>query len=221
MNLQRRLLKDYKTIIDLTMPLKPGMRGVTFETAKTVENDGWNAKTLHLYSHAGTHMDAPIHFDVNEKTIDTIPLEQCIGEAWLIDATLVGPKEFIQIDHLGEVITQFKPGESLLIHTGWSKFASEPDTYRNDLPRISEELARWCVANQVKMLGVEPPSIADVNNIQELTLIHTILLGGGVTIIEGLCNLDLIDGAKIMLFALPLKIETGDGAPARVVAIEI
>ncbi len=214
-------MKDYKNIIDLTMPLKPGMRGVTFETAKTVENDGWNAKTLHLYSHAGTHIDAPIHFDVSEETIDNIPLEQCIGEAWLIDATMVRPKELIQSDHLGEVITKFKRGESLLIHTGWSRFEAAPDKYRNDLPRISEELANWCVDSGVKMLGVEPPSIADVNNIQELTHIHKILLGGGVTIIEGLCNLDSIDQVKVMLYALPLKIEKGDGSPARVIAIEI
>jgi kynurenine formamidase len=46
-------------VIDLTVPLKDGMRGVTFETVKELEKDGWNARMLHLYSHAGTHMDAP------------------------------------------------------------------------------------------------------------------------------------------------------------------
>ncbi|KAA3658136.1 MAG: cyclase family protein [Calditrichaeota bacterium] len=216
MNLLRRSLKEYKKIIDLTMPLKPDMRGVSFETAKTVEKDGWNARMLHLYSHAGTHMDAPIHFGVSEETIDTIPLEQCIGEAWVIDATMVKPKGLIHVEHLGDVATNFKPGESLLIHTGWSKVASDPDKYRNELPRISEELAQWCVANQVKMMGVEPPSVADVNNIEEVTRIHKILLSGGVVIIEGLCNLDQIDQAKVMLYALPLKVYQGDGAPARV-----
>jgi len=50
------------------------MRGVDFDTAKTIEKDGWNAKTLHLYSHAETHIDAPVHFIVNDTTIDQIPL---------------------------------------------------------------------------------------------------------------------------------------------------
>jgi kynurenine formamidase len=211
-------LKEYKKIIDLTMPLKPGMRGVTFETAKTMKNDGWYARMLHLYSHAGTHMDAPIHFNVSEETIDNIPLEQCIGDAWLIDATMVKPKGLIHVDHLGEVTTKFRRGESLLINTGWSKVASDPVRYRNELPRISDELAKWCVANHVRMLGVEPPSVADVNNIEELTHIHKTLLSGGVIIIEGLCNLDQIDQTKVMLHALPLKIYQGDGAPARVFA---
>ncbi|MBN2009477.1 cyclase family protein [candidate division KSB1 bacterium] len=202
------------------MPLKHGMRGVAFETAKTVENDGWNASTLHLYSHTGTHMDAPIHFNVSEITVDDIPLEKCIGEAWLVDATTVKSKDEIKLNHLGDIITTFKDDESLLIKTGWSEVASDPVRYRNDLPRVSEELANWCVANHVKMLGVEPPSVADVNNMKELTRIHHILLGGGVTIIEGLCNLDQISQAKVMLFAAPLKVYKGDGAPARVFAVE-
>ena len=45
-------------IIDLTLTMRSGMRGVDWEQAKTVERDGFNARTLHLYSHAGTHMDA-------------------------------------------------------------------------------------------------------------------------------------------------------------------
>ena len=52
-------------VVDLTLTLRHGMRGVAFEIARTVERDGWNARTLHLYSHAGTHMDAQTH--VNDK----------------------------------------------------------------------------------------------------------------------------------------------------------
>jgi hypothetical protein len=34
-------------------------------------------------------------------------------------------------------------------------------------------------------LGVEPPSVADVNNIAELTEVHRILLEGNVAVVEG------------------------------------
>ena len=91
--------------------------------------------------------------------------------------------------------------------------------FRNELPRISEELANWCVANKVKMIGVEPPSIADVNNLDEVTKIHKILLKT-VIIIEGLTNLEQLKSNCVELIALPLKIEDGDGSPARVIAIE-
>ena len=121
--------------------------------------------------------------------------------------------------HLGELVGKISPQDSLLLHTNWSRRNGTPD-YREALPRISEELARWMVDKKVKMVGVEPPSVADVNNLTEVTLIHQILLGGGITIVEGLCNLDQLSQEKVLLFALPIKYAGGDGAPARVIAVE-
>jgi kynurenine formamidase len=70
------------------------------------------------------------------------------------------------------------------------------------------------------MLGVEPPSVADVNNLAEVTQIHHLLFQGKVIIIEGLTNLSALSQNKIWLMALPLKIKEGDGAPARVIGLE-
>ena len=72
-------------VIDCTLTYHHGMAGVALDQAKTVEKDGWNAKILKLYSHSGTHMDAPLHFGVNDQTIDQIPLERCMVDAWLVD----------------------------------------------------------------------------------------------------------------------------------------
>jgi len=94
------------------------------------------------------------------------------------------------------------------------------EKYRNELPRVSVELARWCAERELAILGVEPPSVADVNNIEELSAVHSILMQGGVVIVEGLTNLQAIAKEKVMLMALPLKITGGDGAPVRAVAIE-
>jgi hypothetical protein len=44
------------------------------------------------------------------------------------------------------------------------------------------------------MRGVEPPSVADVNDLAELTIVHKTLLAGSVVIVEGLTN--LIKGAQ-------------------------
>ena len=93
----------------------------------------------------------------------------------------------------------------------------QPD-FKSGLPRISEELAHWCVEKKVGILGVEPQSVADVSDLDEVTLIHRILLGGGVTIVEGLVNLDLIPEDRCFFAALPLKIHRGDGSPCRAFA---
>ncbi len=206
-------------IIDLTLSLQEPMRGVKIETAHLFEKDGWNATTLHLYSHCGTHLDAPKHFDVSDQTIDQIPLDKCMGPAWLVDLSGIEPRSLISIKDLGAVEKKIQSGDSLLIRTGWSRLVHSP-AYRDDLPRISLELASFCVNKSIRMLGVEPPSVADVHNIEELTTIHRTLLAGGVIIVEGLANLDKIHKEKVTFMAFPLKIAQGDGSPVRAFAIE-
>jgi kynurenine formamidase len=206
-------------VIDLTLPLASGARGVSIEPVRRLQTDGWNASTLCLYSHCGTHIDAPIHFGVGAETIDTIAVENLVGPAWLADVRPIGPRALIEPQHLGAIPKGFKPGESLLICTGWSAYYGQEE-YRDELPRISAELAQWCVENKVRMLGVEPPSVADVNNIEELTTIHQTLFKGGVIVVEGLANLTSVSKPKVTFIALPLKIAGGDGAPARAIAIE-
>ena len=206
-------------IIDLTVSLDNGLAGVSIEPARRIETDGWNATTLHLYSHSGTHMDAPKHFNVTEQTIDEIPLDQCMGPAWVVDLTDIEPRTLIQVSDLGGAKNRIRAGDGLLLRTGWSRHLGTP-SYRNSLPRVSLELARWCGEKKVRMLGVEPPSVADVNNIEELTAVHKALLGSGIIIVEGLTNLDQIQSEKVTFMALPLKVAQGDGAPVRAFAIE-
>jgi kynurenine formamidase len=209
-----------KRIVDLTLTMRAGMRGVGWEHKKTVARDGWNARTLHLYSHAGTHMDAQTHFAAGPGTIDVTPLERCMGPAWVVKLDGIADKTLITVAHLGEVAARFQPGDSLLLRTGWSRHVGNPQHYRDHFPRISEELARWCVTHQVNVLGVEPPSVADVNDMVELTLIHQILLGANITIVEGLTGLDQLNFEKVFFVAAPLKIEGGDGCPCRAFAFE-
>jgi kynurenine formamidase len=207
-------------IIDLTLTMRSGMRGVAWEQSKSVERDGFNARTLHLYSHAGTHMDAQTHFNAGPGTIDVTPLDRCMGMAWVVNLDGIADQSLITVAHLGEILDKFRPRESLLLRTGWSKHVDNPQHYRDHFPRIAEDLAHWCVEKRVNILGVEPPSVADVNNMLELTRIHQILLGANITIVEGLTNLGALTQEKVFFVAAPLKIESGDGCPCRAFAIE-
>lgn len=207
-------------IIDLTLTVRHGMRGVEFEKLHTVNEHGWNSRMLHLYSHAGTHMDAPLHFAAGDGTIDCIPLEHCFVSAWVIDLTEAKPKELITVGHLGAVADKLRPGDGLLLKTGWSKHVDQPQYYRDNFPRISQELAEWCVERRVRLLGIEPPSVADVNSLEEVTLIHRILLTQSIIIVEGLTNLTALRDERVLFCAAPLKIEGGDGSPCRAFAIE-
>lgn len=207
-------------LIDLTLTLQRGMRGIDWDECRTVRTDGWNARTLHLYSHAGTHMDAQTHFAAGDETIDQIPLKSCMGNAIVVDVPDLKPGDLITLAHLGLVRGTFLRGDSLLLRTGWSQYVDNPVVYRDGLPRISDELAHWIVSAGVNILGVEPPSVTDVNNLDELTRIHQILLRNRVTIVEGLTNLDQLTQPRFFFAALPLKVQGGDGCPCRAFAVQ-
>jgi kynurenine formamidase len=206
-------------IIDLTHTLRPGMRGVAFEPKFNFHEHGWNARTLLLYSHCGTHIDAPSHSEAGDQTIDEVPLARCMGPAWVVKLDGIAPKTVITVKDLGDLAPRFAPGDSLLLRTGWSAFVDQAK-WRDELPRVSLELARWCVEKRVKMLGVEPPSVADVNNLPEVIEVHQTLLAGGVLVVEGLANLQGITREKVFFAALPLKPLRGDGSPVRAFAVE-
>jgi len=207
-------------IIDLTLTLRPGMHGVEFEKLHTINEHGWNSRRLHLYSHCGTHMDAPMHFEAGDGTIDRIPLEHCLGPAWVADLSGIEPRALITVAHLGPLTRKVRRGDGLLLRTGWSAHVARPEIYRDGLPRLGRDLAEWCVERRVRLLGVEPPSVADVNNLEELTTIHQILLRGRVIIVEGLTNLAALEQECVCFCAVPLKIEGGDGSPCRAFVLE-
>ncbi len=205
------------TIIDLTQTLSHGLRGVEILPHTRIANEGYNTTNLHLYSHAGTHMDAPLHFLDGGATIDQWPLAQCIGPAIVIDLSFKAPNSLISVADLGAAVAQIGHGARVLLRTDWDDHATLPD-YRTHFPRISRELATWLVEQGVGLVGVQAPSVASLGDREELRDVHQILLGGGVVIVECLMNLRALP-ATVTFIALPLKVAGGDGSPVRAVAI--
>ena len=210
-----------RKITDLTLTLYDGMRGLETEPRTLFADTGYNTTTLHLYSHAGTHMDAPLHFVPDGDTIDHVDLHVCIGPAEVIDVSHKEPNSRISVEDLAAHDERLYPGARLLLRTDWYKHA-EMEDYRSHMPRISAELAHFLVERRIALLGVETPSVASLREGcgAELTQVHQILLKGGVTIVESLAHLDALTQDTVHLTVLPLKIRGCDGAPVRAVAIE-
>jgi len=209
-----------RRFIDLSLPINVALPNASVTPLRTLDKDGWNATTLTLYSHCGTHMDAPRHFLPEGRTIDQQDLEVCCGPARVLDLTPTAPRQLITVADLAPWTGQIRSGDRLLFRTDWHKRFGT-DEYRHQLPRISPDLARWLVDRRVSLIGVEPPSVADVNDMAELTDVHQILLGGGICIVEGLANLDQLQGEVVDFMAFPLCVSGGDGCPVRAVASEL
>ena len=90
-------------VIDLSLPVTNEMPGVNIRTARQLDPDGWNATTLQLYSHAGTHMDAPRHFLPDGKPLDQQDLNVLVGPALVVNLAPAAPRELITVKHLASV----------------------------------------------------------------------------------------------------------------------
>jgi kynurenine formamidase len=204
-------------IVDLSLNLVQGMPGYHIEQNTHLAEDGYNTTNLVIYSHAGTHMDAPRHFLDTGGTIEHLSLEKCIGEALVIDLSRKEPNSLITIADLGLAAEQIGSGSRVLLRTDWDAHANLED-YRTSFPRISLELAEWLAHKGIWLLGLETPSVASLQDMEELTLVHRALLSSKIAIVESLTNLRLLP-PDVYFVALPLKITGGDGSPVRAVAL--
>lgn len=206
-------------VIDLTLTAYHGMRGVEIFQHTTAAVEGFNTTNLHLYSHSGTHMDAPLHFIDGGNTIDKVDLSKCTGPALVVDVSHKQPREFITVADLGDRADEIGSGSRVLLYTGWASHAEAPD-YRTHFPRISLELAEWFAEKGIWLVGMEMPSVASLlpEDKEELTVVHQTLLRAEIVIVECLTNLDQLP-SEVHFTALPLKIESGDGSPVRAIAV--
>ncbi len=75
-------------IIDLTYPIEEGMLTfhthwhpqVSIEQLGKIEIEGRESRKIIFGTHTGTHVDAPLHFISNGKSIDEIPLTKLNGK---------------------------------------------------------------------------------------------------------------------------------------------
>jgi arylformamidase len=179
-------------LFDLTHPLGPvtpvfpGDDPVRLRPCAALDRDGYRAVRLELGTHSGTHVDAPAHLLPDGAPIDALPLDLWVGPAVLLEA-----EGFHGIP---------PPGAKRVLLAGC------PD----GLPLA---WARNLAASGVRLVGVDGPSVDPVDS-GDLPC-HRVLLEGGAVLLENL-RLDGAPRGEGTLYCLPLAIEAGDGAPARV-----
>ena len=202
--------------IDVSVPLRTGMvhwpddPPVSIELALDIERgDEANVSRLSMGAHTGTHMDAPLHFFSMGKSIDTMPLTSTLGRARVIE---IRDPESIKPDDLRPY--QIQRNERVLFKTRNSARCWQTDDFVEDFVYISQEAARYLAAQQVQTVGIDYLSVGGF--VRDGVETHHALLEAGIWIIEGL-NLSSVTPGIYELVCLPLKIEGGDGAPARAI----
>jgi arylformamidase len=200
-------------LIDISRPLHTGMvvwpgdtpTEFTFAATKA---GGYSCNVGRLVTsmHAGTHVDAPYHFDEKGAKIDELALDTYVGPARVIDAR---GRDVLTPDLLAPFDWRATP--RVLFRTNcWAN----PAAFPNGWPRYAPELPAWLGTHGMRLVGMDFPSV-DQPDSKDLATHHG-LEAARVLILE---NLDLraAEPGVYELIALPLKIRGGDGSPVRAV----
>lgn len=182
---------------------------------------------IRLWSHAGTHIEAPYHGYLvkSNVTIGDVPIETFVGEGLAIDMSFVGQepdlaKKFERYERFSvsgpmvtrEHIKQYEKENNVEIRRGDIVFF-----YTNmnipDIPVISGDAAAYLIEKGVKLVGTNDDTII------YSFMAHMNLLQAGIPLVEMLTNLDKLGKDRVFIVALPLPIKGIGGSPARVFAI--
>lgn len=187
--------------------------------------------------HGGTHVDAPIHFSRNGRTIDQISLADWIGPAVKIDVTKrceqnrdyllttedikAWEKRYGRIPDRAWVImytgigTKFYPDRKKVLGTD---IMGMDALSHLSFPGFSPESAEFLVKERnIKGIAIDTPSI-DYGKSQDFR-VHRIICGADKLALENIAGLDKLPETGATLYVMPMLIRNGTGSPARVFAV--
>ena len=200
-------IHDISRPIYPNMPVWPGDTPTGFDFANTkAAGYAANVGRLRLSLHAGTHADAPYHYNDAGRKIDEIAVDTYVGPARVVDIrghTTITPAVLAAHDFATTPRVLFKSDS-------WTEHAVFPATW----PLMAADTPAWLAARGVRLVGLDVPSVDHITS-KDLP-IHHACDAVNLLIIE---NLDLraVAPGVYELIALPLRIKGGDGSPLRAV----
>ena len=238
-------------------PNHPGFRmALTRRHGDMVRADGGSAAAEIIVTggHVGTHIDALAHVSQNGRLhgghdcmaaqtggafsvhgVETIAPMVCHGV--LLDvAGLHGVDSLkggygVTAEDLAAAAEKANltptPGGVCLIHTGWSRWWSQPERYlgaESGVPGVTVEGARWLAEHEIRAAGSDTTAFEQIQpgRGHAVLPVHRILLvDNGIHIIEHMRLTELVDrGIAEFTFVLsPLKLVGATGSPVRPLAV--
>jgi len=202
---------DQRKIIDITLHLhshmekpSPTFKGFQFQWELRIEKgEQRNRSKFSMESHVGTHVDAPLHFISEGKSIDEMPITQLIGKA-----------QVIEVPYPQAVTDNFLSSRLKNIKIVIFKFGR--DRLNREYPYFSVKGVHYLIQQGIRVVGT------DNFNIDSKTTewqIHHMMLGQEMMIVESLLLEKILPGVYEFI-CLPLLIKGGEASPARALLID-
>jgi len=207
-------------LIDITLPVSrhlpkwPGSVGFNASWhLKMQDGELNNLSSIETDCHFGTHLDAPLHFIKEGRSIDQMDLQKMVGEA---DVVEIRGKRSIGAEDLEKVVPK-NCKRLLLITDNQEYWKNNLTEFQPDFCGVNASGAHWIVKQGIVLVGIDYLSIQRFHDGPET---HQILLRAEVVIVESLHLQNVLPG-KYELICLPIKLTALEGAPVRAILKKI
>jgi kynurenine formamidase len=176
------------------------------------EGTSFQIGRIEMVANTGTYLDSPFHRFENGKDLSELDLASLAG----LDAVVarvsglagrsVDRQVFLPLDVRGKAV---------LVDTGWSRHWAT-DRYFEGHVFLTRDAAEYLRDEGAALAGIDSYNIDDTAD--GARLVHTLLLGAGIPIVEHLCNLELLPAAGFTFTAVPVKVKGMGSFPVRAFA---
>ena len=227
----------FKGVVDLTHTMSPefptffGVPGIELQKQYDFKKDGFNLNWWRLLEHAGTHLDAPIHFSENGVTADAIGAGELVVPLAVIDVRKKAEADADYLMTIEDVLIWEKRFKKLpnsccvAMLSGWgsrvgdaAKFTGKDAGGSFHFPGIAPELAEWLLKER-NVLGLAVDTMSLDHGPSKDFKTHHVWLPAGRWGLEHVANLEKLSPSEaILVVGLP-KVKGATGGPVRLIAL--
>ena len=207
-------------IWDVSEPLEPGPAVFPGDTPFSQEwvlrqerGHSCNVSTIRMSVHAGTHGDAPLHYDVAGHDVASADLRKYLGRCRVIAVQGEGTPPLVPAKALTGAA--LRGAERVLFKT---RTRHDHRAWDPSFTALGPAAAEALAAAGVVLAGIDTPSMDHADS-KELET-HQVLRRAGIALLENL-DLSRVEPGDYELIALPLKIVNGDSSPVRAILREL
>lgn len=203
---------DISQVLRTGMPMWPGEADLALHrNAEIGAECPVNIGAIEMPLHAGTHADAPYHYDAHGLSSADCDLDPYIGPCLVLDVR--DARSTVEPAHLD---WSSVGGAERVIFRTYDRFPA--DRWDPDFTAIAPTVISALRATGVRLVGTDAPSL-DPQESKTMDA-HNEIRAGDMRILEGLVLNDVPAG-RYELIALPLKIARADASPVRAILREV
>jgi kynurenine formamidase len=229
--------RKFSATVDLTHTMSPefptffGVPGISMEKQFDIKKDGFNLYWWRIVEHAGTHLDAPIHFSEAGASAEKIPAETLVVPLAVIDVAAKAaqnPDYLVSREDLAawERKNRKLPDNCCVaMHSGWARHVGDAAKYTGKdaagtfhFPGFSPDAADWLMKER-KALGLAVDTLSLDHGPSKDFKVHYAWLPSGRWGLENVANLDKVPAAGATLVVGVAKVKDATGGPVRLFAL--